>query len=104
VLIKAILFRVFSLLHGLRSNVNGWEFALGPTINLSPKSTGYYDASNTWRREQEWNNNPENEGVKNPFIIKERLDSRGDYAVQTGFVLFWLLKLNLPVEHLNLEN
>lgn len=92
----------FTLLHGLRSNVNGWEFALGPTINLSPKSRGYYDATNTWHREQEWNANPENENVKNPFTIKERLDSRGDYAVQTGFVLafgrtFKSGKLNLPV-------
>jgi hypothetical protein len=92
----------FSLLHGLRSNVNGWEFALGPTINLSPKSRGYYDASNTWHREQEWKSNPENENIKNPYAIKERLDSRGDYAIQTGFVLafgrtFKSGKLNLPV-------
>lgn len=92
----------FSLLHGLRSNVNGWEFALGPTINLSPKARGYYDDSNTWHREQEWKANPENENIKNPFTIKERLDSRGDYAVQTGFILafgrtFKSGKLNLPV-------
>lgn len=91
-----------SLLHGLRSNVNGWEFALGPTLNLSPKSKGYYDESNTWHREQEWTNNPANENVKNPFIIKERLDSRGDYVFQSGFVLafgrtFKSGKLNLPV-------
>lgn len=92
----------FSLLHGLRSNINGWELALGPTINLSPKARGYYDTTNTWHREQDWTNNPENEGVKNPFTIKERLDSRGDYAIQTGFVLafgrtFKSGKLNLPV-------
>ena len=92
----------FSLLHGLRSNINGWEFALGPTINLSPKSHGYYDTTNTWHREQDWAANPENENVKNPFTIKERLDSRGDYAIQTGFVLafgrtFKSGKLNLPV-------
>ena len=92
----------FTLLHGLRSNVNGWEFALGPTINLSPKARGYYDATNTWHREQEWSSNPENENVKNPFTIKERLDSRGDYSVNTGFVIafgrtFKSGKLNLPV-------
>lgn len=92
----------FSLLHGLRSNINGWEFALGPTINLSPKSRGYYDTTNTWHREQDWTANPENENVKNPYTIKERLDSRGDYAIQTGFVLafgrtFKSGKLNLPV-------
>ena len=92
----------FSLLHGLRSNVNGWEFALGPTINLSPKSNGYYDTSNTWHREQDWTNDPGNVNVKNPYTIKERLDSRGVYTIQTGFVLafgrtFKSGKLNLPV-------
>lgn len=92
----------FSLLHGLRSNVNGWEFALGPTINLSPKSHGYYDDSNTWHREDDWTKDPANENIKNPYEVRERLDSRGDYAIQTGFVLafgrtFRSGKLNLPV-------
>ena len=92
----------FTLLHGLRSNVNGWEFALGPTINLSPKSHGYYDDSNTWHRESDWTDDPANATIKNPHVIKERLDSRGDYAVQTGFILafgrtFRSGKLNLPV-------
>lgn len=91
-----------TLLHGLRSNVNGWEFALGPTISLTPKSTGYYDATNTWHREQDWADDSINKNVKNPYTIKERLDSRGDYQVQTGFVLafgrtFKSGKLNLPV-------
>lgn len=92
----------FTLLHGLRSNVNGWEFALGPTINLTPKSYGYYDNDNIWHRESDWTKDPANENVKNPFTIKERLDSRGDYGVQTGFVLafgrtFKSGKLNLPI-------
>lgn len=92
----------FTLLHGLRSNVNGWEFALGPTINLSPKAHGYYDQGNVWHRESDWTNDPANEGVKNPFTIRERLDSRGDYTLQSGFVLafgrtFRSGKLNLPV-------
>lgn len=92
----------FTLLHGLRSNVNGWEFALGPTVNLSPKSKGYYDQSNVWHRENEWSNDPAHDGVKNPFQIRERLDSRGDYVLQSGFVLafgrtFKSGKLNLPV-------
>lgn len=91
-----------TLLHGLRSNVNGWEFALGPTISLTPKATGYYDQSNIWHREQDWTNDPSNKDIKNPYAIKERLDSRGSYEVQTGFVLafgrtFKSGKLNLPV-------
>lgn len=91
-----------SLLHGLRSNVNGWEFALGPTVNFSPKAYGYYDEKNRWHRESEWENNPANENIKNPFVIKERIDSRGDYTFNTGFILafgrtFKSGKLNLPV-------
>lgn len=92
----------FTLLHGLRSNVNGWEFALGPTINLTPTSNGYYDNENVWHRESDWTKNPANENVQNPFVIKQRLDSRGDYALQSGFVIafgrtFKSGKLNLPV-------
>jgi hypothetical protein len=92
----------FTLLHGLRSNVNGWEFALGPTINLTPSSNGYYDGDNIWHRENDWTKNPANENVQNPFVIKQRLDSRGDYALQSGFVIafgrtFKSGKLNLPV-------
>ncbi len=92
----------FTLLHGLRSNVNGWEFALGPTISLTPKSKGYYDESNAWHLEDDWTKDSTHLDVKNPYIIKERLDSRGDYTLQTGFVLafgrtFKSGKLNLPV-------
>lgn len=91
-----------TLLHGLRSNVNGWEFALGPTISLVPKSKGYYDQSNTWHQEQDWTNDSLTKNMKNPYTIKERLDSRGDYVIQSGFVLafgrtFKSGKLNLPV-------
>ncbi len=92
----------FTLLHGLRSNVNGWEFAIGPTVGLTPKANGYYDTENVWHREIEWANDTSKATIKNPYVIKERLDSRGDYAVQTGFVLavgrtFKSGKLNLPV-------
>ncbi len=92
----------FSLLHGLRSNVNGWEFALGPTINLSPKSYGYYDAGNVWHRQQDWAADDAHENIPNPFTIRERLDSRGAYSIQSGFVIafgrtFKSGKLNLPV-------
>ena len=92
----------FTLLHGLRSNVNGWEFALGPTINLSPVSNGYYDQSNIWHRESEWGSDSTHVNMKNPYVIKQRLDSRGAYEIQSGFVIafgrtFKSGKLNLPV-------
>jgi len=92
----------FTLLHGLRSNVNGWEFALGPTLGLVPKSMGYYDASNIWHRESEWEKDSANIHIKNPYVIKERMDSRGEYAFQSGFVIafgrtFKSGKLNIPI-------
>jgi len=91
-----------TVLHGLRSNVNGWEFALGPTVNLLTSSKGYYDQDNKWQLESTWKNDPLNANTPNPFNISERMDSRGDYVVHTGFVFavgrtFKSGKLNIPV-------
>ncbi len=91
-----------SILHGIRSNVNGWEFAFGPTFNLVPMAKGYYDANNDWQLENQWDKEQGNKGKTNPFEIVDRLDSRGDYALHTAFVLaagrtFKSGKLNMPV-------
>lgn len=91
-----------TVLHGLRSNVNGWEFALGPTLNLVTSSKGYYDQDQKWQLESTWKKDPVNANVPNPFEIRERMDSRGDYVVHTGFVFavgrtFRSGKLNIPV-------
>ncbi|MDX2174637.1 MAG: hypothetical protein SFY56_16145 [Bacteroidota bacterium] len=91
-----------SILHGVRSNVNGWEFAFGPTFNLMPMAKGYYDADNKWQLQSTWNNNPDNANIKNPFEIIERLDSRGTYMFHSAFVMaagrtFKSGKLNIPV-------
>lgn len=91
-----------SLLHGIRSNVNGWEFAFGPTFNLVPMSKGYYDANGDWQLESQWNKEQANKGKTNPFDVVDRLDSRGNYTFHTGFVLaagrtFKSGKLNMPV-------
>ena len=42
-----------SILHGIRSNVNGWEFAFGPTFNLIPTAKGYYDENDAWQLESQ---------------------------------------------------
>lgn len=89
-----------TLLHGFRDNIHGWEFALGPTINLVTTSKGYYDQSNNWQLESNWETN--NGVAKNPFPVSERLDSRGDFTAHTGFVFavgrtFKSGKLNIPV-------
>ncbi len=91
-----------TLMNGLRSNVNGWELALGPNFSLIRKSTGYYDGENKWHLESEWSKNPANAGIPNPHEIKERMDSRGDASINTSFVVaigrtFKSGKLNIPV-------
>ncbi|PBQ33581.1 hypothetical protein CNR22_17970 [Sphingobacteriaceae bacterium] len=89
-----------TLLHGFRDNVHGWEFALGPTINLITTSKGYYDQNNNWQLQSSWETN--NGSVKNPYPVMERLDSRGEFTAHTGFVFaigrtFKSGRLNMPV-------
>jgi hypothetical protein len=91
-----------TILHGVRSNISGWEFAFGPTFNVVPTANGYYDANGLWQKKNHWGEQPENTGIENPFEITERLDSRGDYQLKTAFVLaagrtFKSGKLNIPV-------
>lgn len=91
-----------SILHGVRSNVSGWEFAFGPTFNLIQTANGYYDANNTWQLQGHWAEQSENKGKENPYSITERIDSRGSYGFHSAFVLaagrtFKSGKLNMPV-------
>lgn len=91
-----------TVLHGVRSNINGWEFAFGPTFNLIPMAKGYYDENGDWQLQSHWNNENSNQGTQNPFEIRERIDSRGDYNLHAGFILaagrtFKSGKLNVPV-------
>ncbi len=87
----------FTILNGLRNTVNGYEFAFGPMFSMSKQADGYFDDTNQWHLEHEWNGE-----VANPFTIEKRLDSRGSYAFNTGFVFafgktFRSGKLNIPV-------
>ena len=83
-----------SVLNGLRSNKNGWEIGFGPQLIMSRKASGYL--------------------VDGDFILDtdisgpiegslvERVDSRGDIFVSTGFVFalgktFKSGSLNMPV-------
>ena len=96
-----------SILNGMRSNRTGWEFAFGPILYGSKKANGYYDDANVWHLENEWNvNNPDE---NNPFEIKKRLDSRGDFTYESGFVFavgktFKSGRLNIPVNGFFIPN
>jgi hypothetical protein len=91
-----------TLLHGIRSNINGWEFAFGPSFNLSKMAKGYYDSNNHWQLENHWKESPETRGTENPNEIIKRMDSRGNYSFQSYFVFavgktFKSGKLNIPL-------
>jgi hypothetical protein len=91
-----------TFMHGVRSNVNGWEFAFGPSFSLVTKSKGYYDADNKWQLENTWASDSSHVNVPNPFPITERMDSRGDYKLNSAFIFafgrtFKSGRLNIPV-------
>ena len=91
-----------SILHGLRSNINGWEFAFGPSFNISRMGKGYTDQNGTWHLESDWYADEANKGKSNPNEIRKRMDSRGDFNLQSYFVLavgrtFKSGKLNIPL-------
>lgn len=88
-----------TILHGLRNNKNGIEFAFGPTLSLARYANGYYDADNNWNLEYDWTSPT---GEPNPNSIVSRLDSRGALDISTGFVIaagFTVKsgKLNIPM-------
>ncbi len=87
-----------TIMHGLRNNKNGWEFAFGPLMTISKKADGYFDNENNWHLESDWTDheNP------NPYTITSRMDSRGIPHFNSGFVFacgksFKSGRLNIPV-------
>lgn len=87
-----------TVMNGFRNNKHGWEVAFGPTFALVNKANGYYDAEQAWHLENEWTDST----ATNPFKIEKRVDSRGSYELQAGFIIavgktFKSGKLNIPV-------
>jgi len=88
-----------TLLHGIRDNKTGVEFAFGPNFALAQVASGYFDNNGDWRLHSEWE--PAFPDQTPPEYVN-RLDSRGDYTVNVGFVLAagFSLKsgnLNVPI-------
>jgi hypothetical protein len=87
-----------SVMNGFRYNKWGVEIALGPTFNVSKTAKGYYDANGAWKLERDFAGDP-SEKPKDMFY---RQDSRGNYSLQTQFIVafgktFRSGRLNLPV-------
>ncbi len=86
-----------TILNGLRHNVKGWEFALGPIFSVNTVATGYYDKNGEWNLSRDWKSEKQI-----PYEETERFDSRGEFQLQTGFVFaigksFKSGRLNIPV-------
>lgn len=86
-----------TVMNGFRENKHGWEIAFGPTFNLVSKADGYYDGENNWHLKNDWT-----DSTSNPHSIVRRMDSRGSYELQAGFIIavgktFKSGKLNIPV-------
>ena len=86
-----------NVLHGLRHNVGGWEFAMGLSLGVTKRATGYYDDENEWHLLHEWDYSE-----PFPYNEQERVDSRGDLSLNTGFVIaggksFKSGRMNIPI-------
>lgn len=97
-----------TLLNGLRNNVNGWEFAFGPTFAISKYSDGYILNEGTDKQKFVINiQDPSygslaDEATAMGSTIEKRPDSRGTTGISYGFLFaagktFKSGKLNLPV-------
>ncbi len=81
-----------NILHGVRTNKMGLEFAFGPVFNLAKKARGHYNADNVWTLGN-------GDGQYSTF---RRADSRGEYDVDFG-LMFALGKtfssdgVNIPI-------
>ncbi len=95
-------FPSLTIMNGLRHNISGWEFGVGPTFSVGKFATGYYDSSNVWRLYSDWQQKHPNPNEPFPFEKKERMDNRGDLRLVTGVVIavgktFRSGKLNIPI-------
>jgi hypothetical protein len=89
-----------TVLHGVRSNRNGFEFAFGPSLSVLKDAEGFYDESGTWNLLSEWQS--QNPDTPIPTDTEFRFDSRGAYKVNSSFVFacgksFRSGRLNIPV-------
>jgi len=87
-----------SILNGFRTNIDGWEFAFGPTFKLVKTANGYYDEDKNWHLEYEW----DVAAGENPYEIQDLPDNRGSVKLSTNLVLavgrtFKSGYLNIPV-------
>ena len=88
-----------SILHGVRSNRRGFEFAFGPILYLSKEAEGFYQ-DGRWTMLSDWQKANPNQTPT--FPTKFEFDNRGTPKMSSSFVFafgksFKSGKLNIPV-------
>lgn len=86
----------FTIMNGLRSNKNGWEFAFGPSFSLTKQAKGFYGTNNEWKLEED------TVGLGFSPSFEYRLDSRGEVRIHPSFIFavgktVKSGKLNVPI-------
>lgn len=95
-----------SVLHGVRSNRNGWEFAFGPILYLNKVEEGFY-VDGKWMRKKDWDTlNP---NLVYPEEVIKRFDDRGNPQLISSFVFafgksFRSGRMNIPVNAFFIPN
>lgn len=89
---QGLLIPSINVMHGIRTNKSGIEFAFGPTFNLTKKARGHYNSENVWTLGDDGGNEQ----------TIRRVDSRGEHDVDFG-LMFALGKtfsadgVNIPI-------
>jgi hypothetical protein len=79
---KSLFIPSFSFMNGLRNNVNGWEFAIGPNFTFMKTAKGFYtDHDKNWHLENEME-----DYNKTSADLEEQIDSRGSVKMKSAFI------------------
>lgn len=78
---KELFIPSFSFMNGLRNNVNGWEFALGPNFTVVKTAKGFYTEDGEWHAEHEMQ-----AYNVSPSDLEEQIDSRGTARIKSAFI------------------
>jgi len=88
-----------TVMHGVRDNKTGVEFAFGPNFTLGRVASGFINSDGDWVLRSDWTPSFQDEPSPEFFT---RMDSRGYYTINVGVVLAagFSLKsgnLNVPI-------
>ncbi|MCC6816961.1 MAG: hypothetical protein IT267_11160 [Saprospiraceae bacterium] len=73
-----------AILHGVRSNKSGLEFAVGPVLVAAKRTLGYYNENNNWIRKVDIRG-PLSEEIENK--LSSEIDRRGNLRIEGGLVI-----------------